>query len=76
MGSSLRPVQGLTKTRKMDAGTNKWWKQGLINGIKIWFKLGVYFEQKIQPNIYCDQVDSLQKTLENAIIFVIINIYI
>ena len=36
----------------------------------------VYFEQEIQPNIYCDQADSLQKTLENVIIFVLINVYI
>ena len=60
----------------MDAGTNKSREKGLINAIKIWFKYGVYFEQEIQPNIYCDQADSLQKTLENVIIFVLINIYI
>ena len=36
----------------------------------------VYFEQEIQPNIYCNQADSLQQTLENVIIVVLINIYI
>ena len=36
----------------------------------------VYFEQEIQPNIYCDQADSLQKTFENVIIFVLINVCI
>ena len=36
----------------------------------------VYFEQEIQPNIYCDQADSLQQTLENVITFALINIYI
>ena len=44
----------------MDAGTNKWWEQWLINGIRILFKYGVYFQQEIQPNICCDQADSLQ----------------
>ena len=36
---------------------------------------GVYFEQEIQPNIYCDQEVSFQETLANVIIFILINIY-
>ena len=35
----------------MGAGTNK--------GMKIGCKLEIYFEQEIQPNIYCYQPDNL-----------------
>ena len=44
----------------MNERANEWREQGLINGIKFWFKWDVYFEQETQPNIYCDQADSLQ----------------
>ena len=60
LGSCQRWVQELTKAWKIDAGANKWWEQGLVNGIKIWFKLGFYFEQKIQRSIYCGQAVSLK----------------
>ena len=38
---------------------------GLINGqTRLWHQImmqvGVYFEQEIQSNVYCDQADSLQ----------------
>ena len=39
----------------MGAGTNK--------GMRDVCKQVIYFEQKIQPNIYCDQADSLPQTL-------------
>ena len=39
-------------------------------------QVGVCFEQEIQSNIYCDQADSLQNTLANIVIFILINVYI
>ena len=60
---------------EMGAGTNKgteypWlYHQNFTQG-------GVYFEQEIQSNIYCDQADSLQLILANIIISKLINIYI
>ena len=38
-------------------------------------KVGVYFDQQIQSNIYCDQADSLQQILRNIIIFKLKNVY-
>ena len=55
----------------MGAGNNKktdqsrLWHQHLM-------KVTVYFEQNIQSNIYCDQGDSLQKNLANAIILLVV----
>ena len=49
---------------------------GLIFGIKFWCKQRVYYHHEIQSNIYCEKVDSLQQTLTNNILSILISIYI